>query len=184
MLRKSIQYSAVLISSIGLFLGVSGTTQAAPISAMPNTSGSPQLRSCTPGWQFSISSQPENQVFINVERGSTVINLTNNPETYTSSISEDVTTSSTATGTLGGGWGPIDASVGYSADVSQTWTVSESTTITIDPGYEGWNDYGVLRNEWYGDYYYLQSDCTYNSEWIYVYSPRYKAIESHTQVYN
>lgn len=58
---------------------------------------------------------------------------------------------------------------------------TQSVSSTIKTGYTGRHDYGVSQNEWYGDYYYLNSSCTHSNSYIYVYSPKTKAIASHTQ---
>lgn len=71
---------------------------------------------------------------------------------------------------------------GYNADSSYTWSYTEAEHITIRPGYMGWNEYGVGRDEWYGHYYYRdQYGNESSSHWIYVYSPRYKLIKAITQ---
>lgn len=154
--------------------------QSMPSSTTLSHTTSPQVLSCSAGWEFSIISQPENNMFVGMEKGTLVINPSSdpNPVTEVSTISSRVSKSSSVSATLGGGWGPINASVGYQADLTQTWTTSDSYTITIDPGYEGYWYYGVAQNEWYGNYYYLQSDCYHSNNDITAWSPRQKAVEA------
>lgn len=166
---------------VALSLVVAMTTaafaQSAPSSKTVSRTTSPQIISCSAGWQFSITSQPEHNAFIGLERGTLVINPSGdpNPVTQGSRISYSTSKSSSVSATLGGGWGPINASVGYQANLTQTWTTSQSEGMTIDPGWEGYWYYGIAQNKWYGDYYYLQSDCYHSNNYITVWSPRQKA---------
>lgn len=174
----------LLVGGVGLALAMLPLTGTAFARSAPKASSavSPQYRSCSPGWQFAVSSQLENHAFTGLEKGTLIINPYNPqggnaPVTLTSTLSYNVSRSASTSTSLGGGWGPINASIGYNVDVSQSFAVSQSVTITIDPGYEGYQYYGVAQSEWYGNYYYLQSDCTYTSNYIHVYSPLQKAIE-------
>ena len=65
--------------------------------------------------------------------------------TYTSQITTSVTAGYTLTGSAQGGFGPINATLGFQANASITITTSDSTTITIPNLYEGWNEYVVKR---------------------------------------
>lgn len=118
---------------------------------------SPNRRACMAGWGYSASKK--GYKFYKIVGGTHYLNKTKNNIKYTSSFSGSHSKSSTASGKLGGGWGPISAEVGYSAHRKVTWTKSESVTLTIRPKYEGWNDYGTKRDHWYGTYEHVNSDC-------------------------
>lgn len=142
----------------------------------------PDVYTCYPAWQFAINTTEQSNVFTLQVDGTHVVNDTQSPETVYSTITGTYSTSGTTSGSLAAGWGPIDATVGYSAQQTVTWSSSEETAITVEPGYTGWNEYGNAHNEWYGQYYYLTSSCTEtNSEWITVQSPHYSEIISITQ---
>lgn len=120
--------------------------------------------------------------FVDLEQGGLVINNTRSPLTKTSSISYGTSTSASTSASLQAGWGPINVAVGYNADRTQSYTVKNAVTITVNPGDEGWTDYGVAQNEWEGYYEYLQSNCTYRSAtWMTVYSPKLPAQDAITR---
>lgn len=176
----------MVIGLVGGGVGLSpGSAMAAAIpyaSPSSKSTAGPNTRACYPGWEFDITAQPENMQFVNMEQGSIVYNNTQSPLTRTSSITRSVSKSSSTSASLQAGWGPINASVGYSADRTQSYTQSDSIQITVNPGYMGWIDYGVSQNEWEGYYEYLQSNCTYtDSTFMTVYSPKVPAQDAITQ---
>lgn len=155
---------------------------SSPAFAASKGGSQPEVQTCYTTWQFASATKQASDVFTDQVDGIRYWNQTQNAITVTSTFSGSVTYSASASATLGGGWGPINATVGYNADTSVTWTASEAETITINPGYVGWNEYGNARDQWYGDYYYVTSSCTItDSQWITVNSPRFSEVVAKTQ---
>lgn len=154
-------------------IAATGTAMAAKAPS----SVSPNFRSCSTGWKFAISSQLEKNQFTLLEKGTVVQNPPNAQTNMvqTSTIQYNTSKSSSTSGSLAAGWGPINAAVGYQANLTQTWTTSQSITISVPPGYQEYVAYGALQNEWYGNYYYLQSNCSHSNDYMYVWSPPQKA---------
>ena len=116
--------------------------------------------------------------------GTRVINKTNKPITETSELSSTATVSGTITGSGGFDWKVIEATVGFEIGGSYSWTTSQATTITVDPGYWGWIDYGAHTETWKGNYYHLTESCNQsNKRYITVKGPKYKAKLAKTEKY-
>jgi hypothetical protein len=118
---------------------------------------------CEPGWAYRNPTKQKSLYFSKKFEGTHYINKTGSNITYTSTISGSGTLGVTASASLGGGWGPINASVGYTANLSFTISASDAVSITIRPHYEGWNDYGTKKDQWYGYYVYVNSSCNESS---------------------
>ena len=129
-------------------------------------------------------STPEGQPCANVCIAGNVINKTNKPITETSELSSTATVSGTITGSGGFDWKVIEATVGFEIGGSYSWTTSQATTITVDPGYWGWIDYGAHTETWKGNYYHLTESCNQsNKRYITVKGPKYKAKLAKTEKY-
>lgn len=114
--------------------------------------------------------------------GSHYINATKDNMTVQSTISHAVTLSATANCSLSGGWGAVNASIGYTANRSETWTKADALTITVRPGYEGWNEYGVKRDTWTGKCIYRnERGDEFNPKYITITSPRHKVVIAKTR---
>jgi len=161
-----------------LSMGLLIFTTTATFAQTPNSNKiSPNHLSCTAEWEFNNVTEQQSGTFHNIVTGTSDWNQTQGNVAFTSKILSSSTYSASVNASLGGGWGPINASVGVNADTSQTWTTSESTTLNIPPGYKEWNDYGTDQDVWYGDYEYLNNLCDYsNQQWITVKSPRTHTI--------
>ncbi|WP_157800149.1 hypothetical protein [Sporolactobacillus pectinivorans] len=172
----------VVLTVTGLLLTFSGFGQVAFADTGSSLSLQPQRVGTVAAWIFDQVTKKENGTFIDVVNGDRYWNTTKDNISLTSSFTGSHTNGSSVSASLGGGWGPINATVGYNANSSYTWSYTEAVHITIRPGYMGWNEYGVGRDEWYGHYYYRdQYGNESSSHWIYVYSPRYKLIKATTQ---
>jgi hypothetical protein len=133
------------------------------------------------GWCFDQVTTKASNKFIEKAHTAVFHNTQSYSVPYTWTGSETVSSSASASGSLGGGWGPINASVSETANtsVSDTWTEESSVNVPAN-GY-GWYKFGIAQTQWYGHYYY--QDIYGNessSEWINVYSPRYTEYENAT----
>jgi hypothetical protein len=163
---------AVALLTTSLVIPQQSTVQAA-------TDDPQYAEACPAGWAYRNASKTNSLYFSKTTSGTHYINKTGSNLTYTSSISGSYTAGATASGSLGGGWGPISATVGYTANTSYAITASDSVTITVRPHYEGWNDYGTKRDKWTGYYVYLSSNCPETSgSNITITSPRAEAVVS------
>ena len=140
---------------------------------------SPNNYVCPAGWAYDSATRTHYHQFQNVVTGTRYDNHTLDNISYTSTFSGTHSKSASVSGSIEGGWGPINATVGYSADTSFSWTSSEAVTVTVRPKYEGWNDYGVSRDVWSGTYQYTNSTCgTSSAHNVTVYTPRYKTVSA------
>lgn len=108
-----------------------------------------------PGWFFRNTTKLGSMVFFNAVSGRHYINATGSTMTYTSTVETSITVGGESSASLEGGWGPISATIGYTANQSFTINQSDSASITIRPHYEGWIDYGTKKDTWTGTYGYV-----------------------------
>lgn len=137
---------------------------------------------CSEGWVFENTSPVYTSQFYKMSEGTHYINKTGRDVTFTSTISSTATIGGSVTGTIGGGWGPINLSLGFQANASYSWTSSDSYAMTVSNNYEGWNEYGVNRDSYNGYYVYVNQFCSEsNGSYITVTSPRTKAVVGRTR---
>lgn len=116
--------------------------------------------------------------------GIRVINDTSHDLKEVSELEKSATVSGTLSVSSGVSWGVIEGEVGFDMSASQTWTTSQSTTVTVAPGYWGWIDYGSHAETWKGSYYYLTTNCAKsNAKNVTAQGPRYKAKLAKTARY-
>lgn len=176
---KKKKFKVLFLSTLSLITSLLVNPVQSPAYAASNNTVSPKIVQCQTGWSYRNATKQKSLYFSKKTEGVHYINKTGSNETYTSTVQDTFTVSADASATLGGGWGPINASVGYTANTSFSITTSDSVTIIIRPHYEGWNDYGTKKDQWYGYYVYTGSSCVESSgSYITVHSPRVKAVVS------
>lgn len=137
---------------------------------------------CYSGYEYDASKYSSG--FKLGKSGTRVINQTGHALTEVSELESSATVSGTLSVTSGVSWGVIEGKVGFDMSASQTWTTSQSTSITVSPGYWGWIDYGSHTETWKGSYYYLSSTCTKSGvKSVTSQGPRYKAKLAKTARY-
>ncbi|HAX72954.1 MAG TPA: hypothetical protein DCY20_05470 [Firmicutes bacterium] len=154
-----------------------------PLTNIENTAErQPYANVCIAGNEFDGTRTSSG--FTLGKSGTRVINKTNKPITETSELSSTATVSGTITGSGGFDWKVIEATVGFEIGGSYSWTTSQATSITVDPGYWGWIDYGAHSETWKGNFYYLTESCNQsNKRYITVKGPKYKAKLAKTEKY-
>jgi hypothetical protein len=137
---------------------------------------------CIEGYEFDASRYSAG--FQLGKSGDRVINQTTRDLTEVSELSSSTTISGSVSGSGTWNWGVIEAEVGFEIGGSYTWSTSQSTTITVPPGYWGWIDYGTQSETWKGYYYYLTGSCSQSGKtYLTVKGPKYKAKLAKTERY-
>ncbi|PWK13956.1 hypothetical protein C7459_106254 [Tumebacillus permanentifrigoris] len=137
---------------------------------------------CIAEWVYQNPSQISSMQFYKMSEGTHYINKTGRDVTFTSTISNTSTIGGSVNGSIGGGWGPINYSLGFQANASYAWSTSESYAMTVSNNYEGWNEYGVNRDQYTGYYVYVNQFCNEsNGSYITVTAPRTKTVVGRTR---
>ncbi|WLR43832.1 hypothetical protein LC087_06840 [Bacillus carboniphilus] len=143
-----------------------------------------KANACVAGYEFDGSRKSSGFKKASNGSGSRVINKSKNNLTEVSQLSGTTTVSGSVSGSTKVSWGVIKGEVGFNIGGSQSWTKSQSTSITVRPGDWGWIDYGVIAETWKGNYYYLSSSCSkQSSKYITVSGPKYKTKLAKTEKY-
>ncbi|WP_085522258.1 hypothetical protein [Tuberibacillus sp. Marseille-P3662] len=161
-------------------LGKSSTLQLSKTAESPSKD-----YACYAGYEYAGTKQDDYfESEGNDAKGSVVINQTSDPLTETSQLSTTATVSGKVNASGSYNMGVIEAQVGFEIGATKSWYVSQSTTITVQPGDKGWIEYGTMSEDWAGYYYYLTSNCDQpQKQWISADGPKYKAKLAKTANY-
>lgn len=131
------------------------------------------------GYEFLDDSAQATNAIVQKSFSPVDYNNTGSPVPYVWEGSVEVS----ASGSLGGGRGPINASLGSNADTSVSETYTYEATVSIPAHGYGWYEFGYAHSQWYGDYAYVDDYGNITSnEWITVNSPRYNEVVDATSM--
>jgi hypothetical protein len=129
------------------------------------------------GYEFLNYTTQASNAFVQQAVSYVFDNTTNTSAVYRWTGSVQVSASASASASLGGGWGPINASLGLTADTSVSQYYSTEASITVPAHGYGWYEFGYAHSQWYGDYAYVNENGEITSnDWITVNSPRYNEL--------
>jgi len=142
----------------------------------------PYANACVAGYEWNAKKTSGG--FQLAKSGDRVINQTTKPLTQTSSVGSESSVHGSINGSGEFKLGIVESTAGFEVGGSHTWINSQSTTITVDPGYYGWIDYGSLVETWAGPYYYLNGNCSKTGQFnITAKGPKHKATLAKTAKY-
>ncbi|WP_438433247.1 hypothetical protein [Gorillibacterium sp. sgz500922] len=137
-------------------------SESLSIESTPNSMVTPYATQCVEGWAYRNVTPNYINSFVLGSSGTRYWNSrrSGGVVTMTSTITDSKTLSGSIEASGKFNIMVVETTVKLSSTLSKTWTSSDSTTVPVNPGYEGWNDYGTNFSSYSGYSVYVNADCT------------------------